>query len=148
EVDFRLGVRQEAEVLERPAAGLAEGADAVRVVDHDARPELRGEIEDRRQVRAAPVPGKDAVDDDELAGAGWRLFEEGPQIRHVVVTELLDLAEGQPAAVDDRRVVLAIAEDHVALADERRDRAEVGLESGREDERGLLVEEAREAALE
>jgi hypothetical protein len=90
---------------------------------------------------------EDAVDDDQLAGALRRLFEKTLEIRHVVVTELADVAEREAAAVDNGGAIFAVAEDDVALADDGGDGAEVRLEAGREDESGFLVQELRKAAF-
>ena len=48
-----------------------------------------------------------------------------------------DLGPRQAAAVDEAGVVELVREDHVAAPDERRDRADVGLEAGREHQRVL-----------
>ena len=70
------------------------------------------------------------------------------QIVDVVVAELADVAEGEPRAVDDAGVVLLVEVDRVALADEAGDHAEVHLEAGGEDERGVLSHELGQPLLE
>ena len=70
----QVDVLLEAEVLGRPAAALAEHADAVGVVDHDGRLELLGDGDDLRERADVALHRVDAVDDDEpadgrLAGA-------------------------------------------------------------------------------
>ena len=59
-----------------------------------------------------------------------------------------DLRPREPRAVDDRRVVEPVADDHVLLAQDGRHRAGVRGEPGLEHERGVRVLERREAALE
>src|SRR5258705_359043 len=75
-------------------------------------------------------------------------LQVGLEIGHVVVTELARVAEAETAAVDDRGVVFAIAEDQVVLAADRRNGPEVRLEAGREAQRRFLAHELREPPLE
>ncbi len=63
QIDFVL----DAEVLGGAATVLAEHADAVRVVDHQARAVALLLLDDRRQVGEVPLHRKDAIDDDQLA---------------------------------------------------------------------------------
>jgi hypothetical protein len=64
------------------------------------------------------------------------------------VVEPHRLAVGHLGAVDDRGVVQLVEDDEVAAADEARDRPEVGLVAGREDEAGFLAQELRQVRLE
>ena len=59
----------------------------------------------------------------------------------------MHLAEAEPRAVDERRVVEPVEKHVIVAADERRERAKACLVARGEDERGLLVEErARRAS--
>ena len=55
---------------------------------------------------------------------------------------------GEAAAVDDGGVVQPVREDHVLLADQRRDRPQVGREAGLERDDVLRALEARQPLLE
>ena len=135
--------------LRGAAAARAEHADRVRFVDHQARAIRVGQRADLAQRREVAHHRVQAVDHDQhaavLRGAALELEL---QVGHVVVPELARVGEAQAAAVDDRRVVLAIAEDDVVLGADRADRAEVGLEAGRHADRGFLAHELREPPLE
>jgi hypothetical protein len=71
-----------------------------------------------------------------------------PQVGHVVVAELADLAEGEPRSVDDAGMVLLVEVDGVSLSDQAGDRAQVDLESGGEHDGRVLADELRQAPLE
>src|SRR5213592_3788872 len=83
------------------------------------------------------VHGKDRVGHDEPATAPRSGGELGLQGLHVAVGVDVDAGPREPAPVDDARVVEGIAEDVVAAADERRDRAHVRLVAGGKEERRL-----------
>ena len=89
-----------------------------------------------------------AVDDDEPPCGPRRRCASGGAGRRDRCGGTSDLAEGQPRAVDDARVVLLVEVDDVAVADEARDRAEVDLEAGGEGDGRLLPHEVREPLLE
>ena len=76
------------------------------------------------------------------------LAELAREIGHVVVAVLHGAAEAEPAAVDDAGVIERVEHGHVAAAEQARQHAEVHLEAGREDERGLAPRELREPLLE
>ena len=67
---------------------------------------------------------------------------------HVVVLVLLDLAEAEAGAVQDRCVIGAVDDDHVVAADHGGDGALVDQEAGGEDQGGLLADEPRQLLLE
>ena len=68
-------------MLDRPAAGLSEHADAVRVVDDDDRAVLARELDDLGQLREVALHREHAVRDDQLARAARRGRERVPR-RH------------------------------------------------------------------
>ena len=61
---------QQAEVLDRAAAGLPEDADPVRVVDDDHRVVLARELDDVGQLREVSLHREDAVGEDQLPRVG------------------------------------------------------------------------------
>ena len=131
-----------------PRPFRAQHPEAVRVVDHDPGAVLLGQSADRRQVGQVAFHAEDAVDhDQDPALAGDRL-QEPFQVDHVVVLVLEGLGKGQTGAVKDAGVVLAVADDEVALARQRRDDAQVGLEPGAEDQGGLAPHEAGQPLFE
>jgi hypothetical protein len=146
--DDEVGLVLDAEVVRRAAAAGTDDADAVGVVDHDARLVALRDLDQLRQWREVAAHAVDAVDSDEtgllLNGLGERLVER----RHVVVQEADHLAVRQLAAVVDRGVVGLVHEDGRVARGERGDGTEVGLVARREGETGLLAEEAGEELLE
>src|SRR3712207_8755380 len=66
------------------------------------------------------------------------LFRSAPlEVLEVAVVVDERVGAGQPAAVDDARVVELVGEDHVALAREGGDHARVREVAGAEQQRGL-----------
>jgi hypothetical protein len=128
---------------------LAQHADAVGFVDHQAGAVRAREPHDRGQIREVAHHGVETVDDEEDAPV---LFAGAPQLRlevlHVVVPELAQFGKAQAAAVDDRSVVLAVAEDDIVLPGDGGDRSQVRLEPGREAQCSFLAREPGEPALE
>src|SRR6185369_16095191 len=99
----------------------------------------------RRKRREVAFHRIHAVDHDQPPA----IFRREPQllfeIGGVVVAELDLLGETEPRAVDDARMVEAVEEHGVVASEQRRQNAEVYLETGREDQRGLALHEMREA---
>ena len=145
QVDFLV----EAEMLGCTAALLTENADRVGFVDHQSGAVSLGQIRDRRQIRQVAHHREEPVDNDQnaLVLLG-RALQLRLQILHVVVLVLAQVREAEPTAVDDRRVVFAVADDDIVLAADRRDRAQVGLEPRREAQRSFLAREMRQPLLE
>ena len=131
----------------RAAAALAYDAQPVGVVHHDARAVPGGEFADLGQLRNVAAHGKDAVRDDEAARGLRHGAELGLKVVHVGVAVAEHLAEGEAAAVVDAGVVLAVADDVVAAADEGADDAEVGLEARREGDGPVHVHKVGQLAL-
>ncbi len=125
----------------------AEHAGRVRLVDHQHRAAPFTHVDEVRQRGEIAVHAEHGIGDDErpaLAFAGEEVVELGGVFVRVD-------AEGrarEAASVEDARVVQAVAEDRVALAGERRDRADVGHVAGREDDRGLGALESRDGVFE
>ena len=137
----------EPEVAGRAAAALADDAEAVGVVHHDARAVLFRQVADLRQLCDVAAHGEHAVGDDEAARGLRHGLQLGLEVVHVRVAVAEHLAEGEAAAVVDAGVVLAVADDVVAAADEGADDAEVGLEARREGDGAILVHEVGQLAL-
>ena len=120
----------------------------MRVVDHHDRPAPRGDLDELGQGRDVAVHREHAVGDQELTAAGpCGLGQRHVRRADVLVREDLDLRAREPRAVDDRRVVQLIADDHVLLAQDRSDRAGVRHEAGLEHQGGIGMLEVGEAAL-
>ncbi|MNX87941.1 hypothetical protein D3C86_1198950 [compost metagenome] len=136
-------------MIDRAAALVPEDARRVGVIDHDDGLVLLGDLDDVRQRRDVPVHREDAVGDDQGAAVvALDLVEHPAQVRHVLVLEDGDLGAAQAAAVDDARVVELVGDDHVLLAEHRRDRPRVGREARLEDQGGFGVLEGRDLGLE
>ena len=118
ELDVELLV--DAEVVRR-AAPAAENARAVRVVHHDGRIVLLGQIDDSGQRRDIAVHAEDAVRDDQplLDSQTHRTLEavlQRVQVLVLVDRPLLGGQTGQAAAVDDAGVVQLVRDDGVVFA--------------------------------
>src|SRR5262245_28847097 len=103
--------------------------------------------DERDERRAVTIHGEDRVGHDEPTTTGRGGREQGIESSGVAVGIDVDAGSGEPAPVDDARVVQGIAEDVVARADQRGDRADVRLVAGDEQQRGLGALEARELGL-
>ena len=119
------------------------------LVDHQPRAVLLAERDDLGQRRDVALHRVDAVDHDEDAAAvllrGLQPLLEQVQ---AVVAERAQLRLREQAAVEDRGVVARVGDHGVLRAEDRAERAEVGLMAGGEDERVLGPEPLGELALE
>ena len=109
--------------------------------------------DDRRKRREVTVHAEDRVGDDQ-SPRGAALPRARPYARiaglqgvGVRVGVADDLGPGQATTVDQAGVVQLVREDHVASSHQRRDRPDVGLEAGGEDQGVLAVLERRDALL-
>ena len=104
---------EHAEVLRDAAPGLADDADAVRVVDDDDRVVGARELEDVGQLREVALHREDAVGEDQLPLPRLAGGERVAQLGHVgMAVAHLPLRLGEPHRVDDRGVVQLVGEDH------------------------------------
>ena len=143
----QVNVVGQAEVRRR-AAPVAGHAHAVRVVHHDARAVFLADCDDLRHRRDVAAHAVDAVNHHQLPGIGGQLAQQVVQAADVAVTEAAHLAAAHQAAIDDAGVIVLVDDHVVALLHQRRDRADVGLVAGREDQRGFLADEFRQPAVE
>jgi hypothetical protein len=131
--------------VRRGTAALPQDADRVRVVDVEASAARLADLHELRQVDDIAAHGEYAVHHDEASLIGGNLLEDPVELIEVAVDEALDLAVAEPAGVHDARVVFLVGDHHVVLPYQRRDRAEIGLHAGAEDEGGLLAHEGGQA---
>ena len=107
------------------------------------------QLGDLRQRGDVALHREDAVDDDEHAAAvARRPLELLLELVEPVVAERAQLGPREQAAVEDRGVVAGVGDHRVARAEQRAERAEVGLVAGREDDRVLGAHPLGELALE
>ena len=130
----------DSEMVDRAAAERAEDAEGVGLVDVGERAVFLRRLEDGRQVGDVAGHAEDAVEHDELAGVGGQALEAVAQRNGGVVAEGHELRRRELAAVDDAGVVLAVAEDGVALLGEGGERALVREKAGREQQHRLALE--------
>ena len=107
----------------------------------------RASSDDVLERRDVAVEAEHAVGRDQRAAA-VALREAPGQVLGVGVLVGERLRAGQPAAVDDRRVRELVVEDHLALARQRRDDAEVGERPEPKTTVASRAEEAGEPLLE
>ena len=133
----------------RTATACAESRRPVRVVEERHRAVLARDRQHLRERCDVAIHRVDAVEDDEhppkLARRSRdRLFERGDvSVREHPCARVRELA-----AVDDRRVVEGVRDDHVALPGQRGDHADVRHVAGAEREGRLGTEECGELVLE
>src|SRR3954471_950453 len=145
QVDVVLAVEQ----LRRAPAELAQHADPVGLVDHQAgavRAAERGHVGQRREVA---LHREEAVDDHQHPPAvrlGAR--EHRLELVQPVVAEGPHPRAGERDGVEDRRVVAAVAHDSVAGVEQRADRAGVGEVARGVDDRVLRAHPLGQLALE
>lgn len=126
---------------------LADNAEAVGVVHHDACAVFLRQRADLRQVGNIAAHGEHAIGHDEAAGGVGHLLQLLFQVRHVVMLVAEHLAVGELAAVVEAGVVLAVHDDVVMQTDDRADDAEVRLKARREGHDGILAQELRQLVL-
>ncbi len=88
-------------VLRRAAAGGAEDAGRVGIVDRQGRVVLFGQLEDIRQLADVALHREDAVGDDEPVAGARRLYERLLESLHVRVLVDLTVRLRHADAVDD-----------------------------------------------
>ncbi len=137
----------DAEVLVGAAAGGAEDAGGVGLVDQQEGAELLLDGDQLGQAADVAVHGEDAVGDDEGAVGGLSAAQLLAQAFGVVVAEALDLHAGHAAGVEQAAVAEAVDDDAVVGAEEAGDQAEVGHVAGAEGESGLGAFVLGEGAL-
>ena len=138
-----------AERLRDPGALAPVGAGGVRLVEVRERPVLGRERADLTQRCDVGVHRVDRLEGDDARPLGRQALEQLAQVLDVRVAEDQPLGPGGADAVDHRRVVALVRQDHAALeqAAERAQAGLVGDEAGGEDERRLLRVEVGELVL-
>jgi len=144
EIDFIL----DPEMLRSAAPQLTEYADTVGVIHHQPSAVALLDFDDFWKLRDVSLHRKDAVDDDELAFVVGDIGQLLLEICHVVVQVFVGLAEGQPAAVDQARVVEAVGQRDVRALQQARENAEIDLETRREREHVLASQKLCESFFE
>ena len=129
------------------APGVADHAEPVRVVDGEEGAVPAAGRGERRQRREVAVHAEDAVGQDDRA-PGFLRGELRLEGLDVAVRIMMQRRARQPAAVDQRGVVQAIAVDRRLARGERRDQAEVRHVAGREQDRPLAPGPGGEFLLE
>jgi hypothetical protein len=132
------------------AAGLADGAEGMGLIDEEEGAVLLLELDDPGEAGLVAVHAEDAVhgDEDALDALVAGLTEPALQVLQVVVPEGADLAAGHAAAVLDAAVGVLVQDRPVAGAEEGGDDAHVGVVAGAEDGGGVGAEERGQLPLE
>ena len=100
-------------LLDQAAAAHAKHPRGMRLVHHQDRPVLSCQLAEVGQWRDRAVHREDGVGDDQSPAGGTGLREERIERSHVAVRIDVDACTGEPAAVDDARVVAGVAGDHI-----------------------------------
>ena len=134
-------------MLDGAAAGLADKAGRVAVVDHHHRAVLVGQIADGLERRDVAVHREHAVGRDELDAAILGELELATQIVEieVLVAEALGLRE--PDAVDDAGVVEGVGDDRVFFAEDGLEQTAVCVKAGGVQDGVFGAEERRDLRL-
>ena len=118
------------------------------LVDHQPRAVALAQLADVDQRRDVALHREDAVDDHQHAAAvALCASKHLLELLQAVVAEGAQLRAREQAAVEDRGVVARIRDHGVAEAEDRAERAEVGLVAGREHERVLAAHPLGELGL-
>ena len=131
-----------------PAPDGPDEADRVRVVDHHQGVVALGQVADLVERREVAVHREDAVGDDQPTPGALAASQLLLEVGHVPVAVAQALRLAQPDAVDDRGVVELVGDDRVLGAEQHLEHAAVGVEAGREQDRGLGAEKRGELVLE
>ena len=140
----------DAEQLGGPRAAGAQHAGAVGLVDHQARAVARAQLDDVGQRGDVALHREDAVDHHEHAAAVASARARGARssLSRRLWRKGRILARESRHAVEDRGVVARVDDHRVAGAEQRAERADVGLVAGGEHDRVLGVHPLGELALE
>ncbi len=110
------------------------------LVHHQPRAVVLAQLADLAQWGDVALHREDAVDDDQHAAAvALRAVEHLLQLLQPVVAEGAQLRAREQAAVEDRGVVAGVGDHGVAHAEDRAERAKVGLVPGGEHQRVLAA---------
>ena len=126
------------------APALADDAQSVSVVHHDARAVFASEADDFGELGDVAAHAEHAVGDDQAARGFRHLLQLKLQLLHVGVSIGEHAAVAELAAVVDAGVVFLVADDVISMADDGGDDAQIGLKAGGEGAAGLLVQEIRQ----
>ena len=137
----------QAKIAGGAAAALAQHAQAVGVVHHDAGAVLPGQGADLRQLGDVAAHGEHAVGDDQHAVLAVDLLQDALQLRHVVVAVAQHLTVAHLAPGVDAGVVLLVADHIVVAVHQGGDDAHVGLEAGAEGDNAVLPQELGQLRL-
>ena len=140
----------DAEMLGGAAAGLAEHAGGVRLVDDEDRVVLVRQLFEGGQVGHIAFHAEHAVGDDELIAGGLALgrVEHPRQLGQVAVLVDEPLGLAQADRVDDRGVVEGVGEDRVLRrGGQRGHHAHVRVPATDEGRRGLAADERADFPL-
>src|SRR5215469_1137390 len=124
-------------------------AGRVRIVDHHDAVVLVGEVAQFWQWRDIAFHGENAVGDEKLVAVPvLGFFEDASAIRDVLMLEDFDGGLGKTAAIDDRGVIQLVGDNQIFFAQDRRNGAGIGRESGLKDDAGFCPFEARDLLFE
>ena len=119
-----------AAMINRPATAAPKHARRVRIVHHHDAVESLGQIAQRRQIGDIAFHRKHTVGDQQLFPRPiLGFFQHALAIGDVLVFENLNRRAGQPASIDNRRVIQLIRDDQIFFAQNGRDRSRIRRES-------------------
>ena len=137
----------QAQRLNPPGARGPKNAGSMRLIDHQQGFVLLSQADNIFQRGQVPVHRKDRLGQDQLTPRRWTAGELALQVFGVTVIVNQNLSTRQTAAVDQAGVIQRVAENCVAGASQRRDRAEIGLIPGGKNQRSFAALKTRQVAL-
>ena len=143
DIDAAIGVVELADA----AAGLADDACGVALIDHDEGVVLLGEVADAVHGGDVAVHGEDAVGHDDAEALFLGGLELALEVVHVGVGVAVALGLAEAHAVDDAGVVEGVGDDGVLLGEQWLEDTAVGVEAGGVENGVLGVEEAADGGL-
>ena len=136
------GVARQAEVFAHAVSADAENPERMRLVDHDAAVEFVGDLGDFRQQPDVPIHAVVALDDDQypLEAVARHAQQVTQSVRVVVPKRQLPGPRPLPAR-HDAGVIQRIADQRVALTEQKADHPGVGeISAGADDGRVDVID--------
>src|SRR5512136_2301673 len=137
----------EPEVFARAASAFPHHADTVSVVHHNGGTVFFRKLYRLGKRRNVAGHAEDSIHHNELAGCRSDSSQAVCEAGHVIMVKTHQGAQGQQATVHDTGVVLLVGDDIFTASHHGTDGTEVGLETRRIKEHGILAHEPGKGLL-
>ncbi len=123
-------------------------SNGMRVVDHNHRIVLVGQLANGRQVGNRSIHGENSIGCDQSEPRSFCLLKFAAEIVHGIVLVAQSLSFAQPDAIDDAGVVEFIGDDCIFGSEDRFKESAVGVPAGVVEDRIFLANELADLGLE